>query len=547
MEMRVRSEKGNGGARGRIGRRIVCLVAVALVGAVIAPALAAAKPPPITKTDLALGDSFAFGYSLQQYNEGVPNGDPATGFEHGYVNEFFKKVVNKKKEFQLVNDGCPFETTESFVGKNETLLKKLNEAMKSKQEAEELPPVSGTESEPEQHKEANCEYQEEFNSILKSNGKGGPLHNPYPGESQLQNALKTITTESEAGKPVEYITLDVGLYDVLHVVAQQEAAVRKEIEEKVLETVLTTEAPEFAAQVAAAAKARIEAELKSEHPNLLTECASQALKELLELKITEGQIPLAESKCLEAATLVATLKDEAEHNYKGEVEALVAAGAAKYVSEHNYELNSEGETKAAEAIKEKVAELVGQIRSNLDGILYAIRNAATLGLGGVNYSGKIMFLSNYSAYGKLFQYAIEGREFTEAHGGQEGPYAVDNGRCAPHYATQQEEVEGIDNHCPAATLRVGLNTILALINNWTYVSSGQYQACNTDPEPYWDPGNAKKPLQEPERLNKFTNMTNTTESNEKLDGPDVSPTPAGYVQLAKEMAREAKHCAGEGL
>ena len=477
--MRVLAEKENGGRgalRRRVGRRIVCALALALLTAVVAPTLAAAakKTVPTTKTDLALGDSFAFGYSLQQYNEGVPNGDPASGFEQGYVNQDFKNI-NKHKEFQLVNDGCPFETTESFIGKNETLLKKLNEAMKSKQEAEELPPVSGTESEPEAHKEANCEYQEEFNSILKSYGKGGPLHNPYPGESQLQNALKTITAESEAGKPVEYITVDVGLYDVLHVVAQQEAAVRKEIEEKVLETVITTEGAEFTKLVAEAAKARIEAELKSEHPNIVTECASQALKELLELKITEGQIPLAESKCVEAATLAATLKDEAEHNYKGEVEALVAAGAAKYVSEHNYELNGEGETKAAEAIKEKVAELVGQIRSNLDGILYAIRNAQTLGLGGVNYSGKIMFLSNYSAYGKLFQYAIEGREFTESHGGQEGPYAVDNGRCAPHFETQQEEVEGIENHCPAATLRTGLNTILALINNWEYVTAGQYQ------------------------------------------------------------------------
>ena len=42
-------------------------------------------------------------------------------------------------------------------------------------------------------------------------------------------------------------------------------------------------------------------------------------------------------------------------------------------------------------------------------------------------------------------------------------------------------------------------------------------------------------------------MTNTTVSNEKLDGPDISPTPLGYKQLWKEIVKEAKHCAAEGL
>ena len=55
--------------------------------------------------------------------------------------------------------------------------------------------------------EAPCEYQR----------KGLPLHHPYVGESQLENTLKTIATESAAGTPVRVVTLNIGSNDELAV------------------------------------------------------------------------------------------------------------------------------------------------------------------------------------------------------------------------------------------------------------------------------------------------------------------------------------------
>ena len=279
-----------------LGGAVVVAALCFLVAPASAPA-AKAPPPPVNKTFLALGDSFAFGFTTQKYNEGLPS-DPATAFEGGYVNEYFKQIKTaERKETQLTNDACPFETTESMIGKNATLLSKLNAALKTKQQEKELPPVTGTESEPMAHTYANCEYQEDS---TKLKGKGGPLHHPYAGESQLENAIKTIREDSEKGTPVKTITLDVGSFDMLHVLQQAEAEARKKIEEEVLPIVLL-EQPAFAEGVAAAAKKRVEEYLKNERPNLVGECVTQALKELAELKILSGELPLAESKCIQQA------------------------------------------------------------------------------------------------------------------------------------------------------------------------------------------------------------------------------------------------------
>lgn len=55
--------------------------------------------------------------------------------------------------------------------------------------------------------------------------------------------------------------------------------------------------------------------------------------------------------------------------------------------------------------------------------------------------------------------------------------------------------------------------------------------CFVNPHPNWNPGGTE----EPERLSKWTNMANFTESAGKKNGPDIHPTPEGYAQLAKEM------------
>ncbi len=197
-----------GGGKGvrRISITAVCLAALALC----ALGASAASAVPITKTYLALGDSFAFGYSQAAYVSGVGSGDPATAtdFNEGYVNDYFKKYNNSNfHEVQLTNDGCPGETTASFIGNGYV--------------GSLLSGSYGATT------EAPCAYQEIWNAT-HTNGQGGPLHNPYVGESQLENAVNTIEVEQTAGKPVTTITLDVGFNDVLRQIAECEKAVAEE-------------------------------------------------------------------------------------------------------------------------------------------------------------------------------------------------------------------------------------------------------------------------------------------------------------------------------
>jgi len=120
-----------GPSRTRVAGPAACLAAVLASAALLIPSSASANP---TATYLALGDSVAFGYSTQQYNEGQSKGDPATGFERGYPNAYLKLLLKKSPGTQLTNDSCPNETTESFIGKNPLLLNKLNTALKKTQE-----------------------------------------------------------------------------------------------------------------------------------------------------------------------------------------------------------------------------------------------------------------------------------------------------------------------------------------------------------------------------------------------------------------------------
>jgi len=176
-----------------------CVFALALVISALFASGASAAKIPVTHSDLALGDSLAFGYSQQLYNEGEKAGDPATGFEHGYANYYYNGSKAKAAGDQLINDGCPGETTDSMIG-NKTL-------------GSVLDPTEG---------EAPCAYQEAWNAFHK-NGTGGPLHHPYVGKSQLEDALGVIGTEAALGKPVKTVTLNIGANDELHAIAKCEA------------------------------------------------------------------------------------------------------------------------------------------------------------------------------------------------------------------------------------------------------------------------------------------------------------------------------------
>ena len=84
------------------------------------------------------------------------------------------------------------------------------------------------------------------------------------------------------------------------------------------------------------------------------------------------------------------------------------------------------------------------------------------------------------------------------------------------------------------------------------VAAEGLKACYTDPQLRFNPG---KSAIEAERLKKWTNMTNATQTEtetvfglKKFNGPDIHATAAGYNELAAEMVKEeTKTCHTEGL
>ncbi len=141
---------------------------------------------------LALGDSLAFGYSQAKFEKLFPNENPAE-YDTGYVDDFARLLKLGNPKLQVINDGCPGETTESFI-------------------------------------KGPCEYQLAF-----------PLHHPYvggPTSSQLSDALAYL----QANPNTNPITLDIGANDALGVI---EHTCEKEVE------CVIKEAPALFAHIAA--------------------------------------------------------------------------------------------------------------------------------------------------------------------------------------------------------------------------------------------------------------------------------------------------------
>jgi len=178
------------------GRLIGCCAAMVLaISAVFASSAGAAAP--IKESYLALGDSLAFGYSQQLFNENFP-AEPPSAFERGYAHFYFIHLKPVLEGVQQVNNGCPAETTDSMIGNG---------------------PLAGAFGIPG---EAPCDYH----------AKGFPLHHEYgpAGTSQLENTIGTIAGLAAAGKPVTHVTLDIGANDELHAIAKCEAEVKAEFE-----------------------------------------------------------------------------------------------------------------------------------------------------------------------------------------------------------------------------------------------------------------------------------------------------------------------------
>lgn len=151
------------------GALLAALVGCAFTALLVSPSGALARPAPAPAaqpTYLALGDSLAFGYSQAKFDSLYPNEDPAA-YDTGYVDDFGRVLKLVSPRLQVVNDGCPGETTDSMI-------------------------------------DGPCAYQLSF-----------PLHHPYaggPSSSQLSDALAYIGAHPGTVNP---ITIDIGANDAL--------------------------------------------------------------------------------------------------------------------------------------------------------------------------------------------------------------------------------------------------------------------------------------------------------------------------------------------
>jgi lysophospholipase L1-like esterase len=149
-------------------RHLVGVVALVVTVLVLLWPAAGANAQRPQHAYLALGDSLAFGYQQAKFNSLFPNEDPAA-FDTGYVDDFGHVLRFFDRKLQIVNDGCPGETTDSFIN-------------------------------------GPCQYQLAF-----------PLHHPYvggPSSSQLSDALAYLQANRNRVNP---ITLDIGANDALGV------------------------------------------------------------------------------------------------------------------------------------------------------------------------------------------------------------------------------------------------------------------------------------------------------------------------------------------
>jgi lysophospholipase L1-like esterase len=148
------------------------LASMLLIG--VAPAAQASagtkQPAP---TYLALGDSLSYGYHAAQFASEYPNVNPAS-FDAGFVDDFGGALKFASPNLQIINDGCPGETSDTFIN----------------------------------------------GSGVPGYCAGGPagvlfpyvwLHHPYGASSQLADALSILSTNHN----VKVITFDIGANDVL--------------------------------------------------------------------------------------------------------------------------------------------------------------------------------------------------------------------------------------------------------------------------------------------------------------------------------------------
>lgn len=506
--MKAMNGSGGLGAR-RVLRLLGCAAASAALAAMTMTSVASARraPKPVSRTYVALGDSLAFGYSQQGFNENLATGEKPSAFEHGYPNQYLADTnAVSPKPYQLVNYGCPGETTGSLIGDNATFIKELNE--KARKYISE--PITG---------EAPCAYHY---------ADGLPLHNEYgAGESQLEATLKTIKTEKEAGKPVKIVSLDIGANDELHEVAKATKEAEAEIEAKVGAIVTPQAEKEVEEKVDAIAAQEVEAYvIEQVTPKALEE--SGGIKPTFEEDIAKdaGEYAAANGEELHLLGIRDALKYVAAHlkelGEEGHKIGLELAGA--YAAAHGPELKKEGEELGLSLIKAALPAEFEQITTNVVGILNAIK------MGG--FKGKIIFEAAYDPYGRV---GIINKEHKELK---------------PGFNLAAAELAGLEQGTFAAN---GKLKAVCYSDAETLFNSALSVTEKANPSEY-SPAELALITQEEGQLDAWTNMANFTpfeyapghvlnygESVKvgpqtlSSDGPDIHATKAGYEQMGKQM------------
>jgi hypothetical protein len=103
----------------RSGVRWTKFVSSVLVGGALlaSSGVLAGSPPkfnPPKKYYLALGDSLAFGFQFDIFNQHFPVVPPDL-FVHGYVDDFSQMLERIRPQIHTVNYSCVGETTDTFI------------------------------------------------------------------------------------------------------------------------------------------------------------------------------------------------------------------------------------------------------------------------------------------------------------------------------------------------------------------------------------------------------------------------------------------------
>ncbi len=595
---------GYSAERGRSHLRLLAIFValLATTAAAAMPQVASATPKPKEPKliYLALGDSLAFGYSQKQFNEYEKTGDEASSFEKGYVQDLYS-TINAKKNYELVNLGCPGETTESLIGQGHELTR-INELIDGRVKQ----PVTG---------EPVCAYHETEHH---------PLHREYGGgKSQLEAAIETIEKASYEGKKVKLVTLNIGANDELHFIkhleqvegpiaagewehehpaalaaeeakAGEEAAIEYNApafyaELTRAEEEATAEASGYGAELARAEEeatgeasgygaelARAEEEATGEASGYGAELAKAEQEATEEASGYSAELATAEENCLPYYGSEPAFMDcvgyevetwageepqhkEIEEKVPGKIETWAGeepqhkeieekvtgkietwAGEAPQHKEIEEKVTGKIETWAAEEPQHKEIEgkVEAKVETYIDGNSEIVAKATKKVEKFLGENAEVVAKATAKVTAEITAHYPE--LFAQITTNITGILSAIR---AAGYSGKIVFDGGYDPYgklvAHESEYLNGSNLLAGILNHEieTLVKGKTFKGCFADPKTIFNP---EKEPQEEEDLKKFTNMDNTEVFEGKKDGPDIHPTPLGYEEIAKQLATVCK-------